>query len=127
MTRPPLPTYLEACIALARARMTLLARPSRAHFKAGSAGSEASAAQIELVARTISAAARRLPFRTECYEQALAARAMLARRGARSTLHFGSGKKDGDLTAHVWLSSGGHIVVGAQQAANHVELAQSPE
>lgn len=127
MKRPPLRAYLEACLALARARATLLARPSKSHFSASVGGTPASDAQIVLIHRTLTAASRRLPFRTLCYEQALAARTMLARRGLSSRLHFGTGKADGDLTAHVWLTSGERMVVGAQEAARHVELARSPE
>lgn len=127
MKRPPFSVYLEACMALAMARMALLARPSKTHFSASVGGAPASEEQVALIHRTLTAASRRLPFRTLCYEQALAARTMLARRGLASRLHFGTGKTDGDLTAHVWLTSGERIVVGADEAARHIELARSPE
>ena len=127
MTRPPLVHYAEACIALLRARLVLLATPSHRHFAAKVPGRIATDEERNDIARTIAAAARRLPTRALCYEQALAARMMLKRRGLASRLHFGTGKKDGDLTAHVWLTSGDHIVVGAEEAARHIELAASPE
>lgn len=127
MKRPPLSAYIEACAALAKARITLLAQPTKAHFASAISGKVAAPDDRAMVRRTVRAAARRLPFRTECYEQAMAARAMLKRRKLASRLHFGTGKSQGDLTAHVWLTSGDHVVIGEEEAAHHVELARSPE
>lgn len=53
------------------------------------------------------------PWRTRCFEQALAAKMMLKRRRFVSTVFFGV-CKDGDnkLNAHAWLQSCGQIITG---------------
>ena len=128
MRRPTVTSYLEAALALTRARVSVLFKRSKHHFAEKPAfGTAASENEIIEIRRVLAAASRRLPFRTLCYEQALAARSMLAHREISSRLNFGAGKAGGNLTAHVWLTSGDHIVVGEEEAALHVELARSPE
>lgn len=127
MSRPPLPVYLEACAALAVARVKVTWQRSASHFSRSAGGDPATADEIAVIRRTIAAAGRRLPFRTKCYEDALAAQSMLARRGRSSRLHFGGRKSDGALTAHVWLTSGENIVVGGEEAEKFANLASSPE
>lgn len=54
-----------------------------------------------------------MPFRTLCLQQAIAARAMLARRGIGSVLHLGvQGLTGAKLEAHAWLDAGGLAVTG---------------
>ena len=54
-----------------------------------------------------------MPFRTLCLQQAIAARAMLARRGIDSVLHLGVCDPTGTaLEAHAWLDAGGLNVTG---------------
>ena len=61
----------------------------------------------------IGAVAPWMPFRTLCLQQAIAARAMLARRGIGSILHLGVGDPTGTrLEAHAWLDTGGLKVTG---------------
>lgn len=63
----------------------------------------------------IRTAAPWMPFRARCLQQAIAARAMLARRGIGSVLHLGVGDKKGcgtKLIAHAWLDTGGIKVTG---------------
>ncbi len=61
----------------------------------------------------IAAVAPWLPFRTQCLQQAIAARAMLARRGISSVLHLGVGDPTGTkLVAHAWLDAGRLQVTG---------------
>jgi hypothetical protein len=73
----------------------------------------------EVLARVpwaVRAAARRLPFTTTCLVQALAAAAMLQRRGHACSLRFGvrRGGRAGDaLDGHAWLEYQGAIVIGA--------------
>jgi hypothetical protein len=54
------------------------------------------------------------PWRTKCFEQALAAKFMLKYRRMASTVFFGVSKrkKNGRLYAHAWLESGGLTVTG---------------
>jgi hypothetical protein len=60
-----------------------------------------------------------------CFESALALRAMLARRGVGATLHYGIAREEG-LKAHVWLSIGDDVVIGAEEASGFVEVAAFP-
>ena len=61
----------------------------------------------------IGAVAPWLPFRAQCLQQAIAARAMLARRGIGSVLHLGVGDPTGTkLVAHAWLDAGRLQVTG---------------
>ena len=54
-----------------------------------------------------------VPFRAVCLQQAMAARAMLRRRGIASVLHFGAVKQgETRLDAHAWLDAAGVPVIG---------------
>jgi hypothetical protein len=49
-----------------------------------------------------------------CLPRAIAAKAMLARRGCGSAFHLGAGiDPRGGLALHAWLVAGGEVVVGA--------------
>ena len=68
---------------------------------------------IDRVAFAIPRAAARLPWRTTCLVQALAARRWLARQGIESDLKLGARLADQQqLDAHAWLEVDGRIVVG---------------
>jgi hypothetical protein len=57
--------------------------------------------------------ARRAPFKAVCLPQAIAAHAMLARRGIPSAMHFGAAQSsDKPIDAHVWLNAAGVEVTG---------------
>lgn len=63
---------------------------------------------------SVGAVARRLPWPSTCLIEALAADAMLHRRGCRCELLFGvrPPPTHGDLHAHAWLECDGCIVIG---------------
>lgn len=62
---------------------------------------------------SVGAVAPWMPFRTLCLQQAIAARAMLTRRGIGSVLHLGvQGLADTKLEAHAWLNVGMLNVTG---------------
>jgi Transglutaminase-like superfamily len=66
------------------------------------------------VRRAVTTAARNVPWNALCLPQAIAAKAMLARRGCGSSLHLGADlNAQGKLTAHAWLVAGDTVVVGA--------------
>ncbi len=66
------------------------------------------------VRRAVMIAARNVPWNAVCLPQAMAAKAMLARRGCGSSFHLGAGfANEGKLIAHAWLVAGGTVVVGA--------------
>ena len=75
--------------------------------------SQAEADMIFAIRWAVGAVAPWLPFRTLCLQQAIAARAMLERRGIDSVLHLGVRDPTGTaLEAHAWLDAGGLNVTG---------------
>jgi hypothetical protein len=76
----------------------------------------------------VRAAARRLPWRTKCIEQGLALQRMLRLAGVDATLHYGArhDPHSGKLEAHVWVSVGGEVVIGGEEAAGFAEIAAYP-
>jgi hypothetical protein len=65
------------------------------------------------VRKAVITAARNVPWNAVCLPQAMAAKAMLARRGCGSTFHLGAGSDSrGKLIGHAWLVAGDMIVVG---------------
>jgi hypothetical protein len=74
------------------------------------------------VSWAIQAVARHLPLGFVCLPQAIAAQAMLRRRGLPTTLYFGVAfdqKKKNHLNSHAWLRSGDKIVTGENQIRGH--------
>lgn len=81
-------------------------------------------AAIADIRRAVRAAAARLPNRPLCFPQAVAAQAMLRRRGVPSTVCYGVNTGAGQgLSAHVWLVAGADGVVGQGLAAQFPLLA----
>jgi hypothetical protein len=77
------------------------------------------------VRQAVTIAARNVPWKAVCLPQALAAKAMLARRGCGSAFHLGATfDPDGKLIAHAWLVAGGKIVVGAAGSAGMAPLSR---
>jgi hypothetical protein len=63
------------------------------------------------VRTAVAVAARNVPRNAVCLPQAMAAKAMPARRGRGSSFHLGAGfDTRGKLTAHAWLVAGGKVV-----------------
>lgn len=111
----------EAIAALAIARVALACVPfSRIAAWLGTAGAESPATvtpeqaqAAEAVGWAVSALARRVPWDGRCFAQALAASAMLRRRGVDGTVSFGvcEGASAG-FEAHAWLRVGTRMVTG---------------
>jgi hypothetical protein len=84
----------------------------------------AGAVPVERVRRAVRVASRRVPWPSRCLAQALAARAMLQRRGIRTTLVLGVAKGvEGDFEAHAWLRCGEHVVTGGDGIERFTVLA----
>lgn len=65
------------------------------------------------VANAIARAGSRVPWRSDCLVQALAARRWLAREGLRSDLFVGvRGTTSNAVEAHAWLKCGDRVVTG---------------
>ena len=111
----------EACLYLVNARIqtstlpfqritrtldTALADPPRPL-------SPAQQSVVSDLASAVQQAARHLPIKLLCLQQAIAAKRMLARRGIPGTLYLGTQRdQEGQLSAHAWLSSGTTSVTG---------------
>ena len=88
-------------------------------------------AETELVAWALSAAARRLPWRTDCLIQAIAAKRWLDRKRIRSTFHIAAQGRQGDgtadhdrLSAHVWLEVDGRPITGGDQSPDMISFSE---
>ena len=106
-------------MALARAAMALVPFRRIAAWL-GAPGIEsprtAASGQIQLaqeIGWAIGCVARRVPWDGRCLAQALAATAMLRRRGLDGTVSFGADHgQSGELIAHAWLRFGPCMITG---------------
>ena len=125
---------LEAAVYLLAARFAirvipfrwltrLFERPPRGP---GIQGSARAAARQE-VRRAIVRTSPRLPGRTMCFPQAVAAQAMLRRRGVGTVIFCGaaSARRDG-LSVHVWCKDGDIGVTGYPVGRQFTELVRYP-
>lgn len=119
----------EAFAAVAAASLAIRLAPFR---KVGAYASRpprvsrsAAPGEIARLRRAVLAWRRRAPWRIVCFQQALALQILLRRRGVASVLHYGIAQEDA-LKAHVWLSVGGEVVVGGEEASRFTEIAQFP-
>jgi hypothetical protein len=70
---------------------------------------------------------RRVPWKAVCFQRGLAAHIMLRRRGLNSILHYGVARKEEEgLSAHVWVSLDGTILLGGREAPDFICLATFP-
>ena len=78
---------------------------------------------LQRIGFAIRAAANNVPWRSDCFPQAIAARKMLARNGCASTIHLGVEKAGAHAIAgHAWLTCGENIVTGGEQLDRYVEI-----
>ncbi len=84
-------------------------------------------ASLARIGWAVEAAARRVPWRTVCFQKGLAAHWMLRRRRIASTLCYGVRQSaDKGVEAHVWVVSGDHEVIGCEIADQFGEVARFP-
>lgn len=126
----------EAALSLLSARIALLVVPfPRLAARWGTllpvgdpqlapaAPTDEAAATARAIGWAVTATASVMPFKAVCMQQAVAARAMLARRGVASVLHYGAGRDaTGALVAHAWLDAAGVKVTGYPVAAGIAEI-----
>ena len=77
----------------------------------------------------VQAVSRRLPGRNACLVQALAAQAMLRRRGFVSDLRIGVAGRDPDgaIKAHAWVEYQGNVIVGEIADLSSYSVLASPK
>lgn len=79
--------------------------------------------EVPRVVWAIECAAARPWMNALCLPQALAAHAMLRRRGLASRLCLGVARENGLLTAHAWVEIGNSKIVGGVESARYTHLA----
>jgi hypothetical protein len=67
---------------------------------------------VRRVARIVPVAARRVPWRSDCLVQAIAAQNWLAAAGVAGQIVIGVDRAGSDLESHAWLQVGETIVTG---------------
>ena len=115
----------EAAVLLAGARVTVVLLPFRVlarrlGVRRAESPVTATASDVELrrIGWAIRAIARRTPWRGECLEQGLAAKAMLRRRRIPNTLYLGVAREETGVAAHAGVRSGMfHVTGGADVGA----------
>ena len=77
----------------------------------------------ERVGFVVRAAANNVPWRSDCFPQAIAAREMLRRRGCASAIHLGVDKVDEkNIAGHAWLTCGDTVVTGGETMDRYFEV-----
>ena len=134
VSRRELVHFAEAACALTVAWAAIKILPFRMLMRTtniGRAPDERSVADLNAVMvevrRAIKRAARRLPWTIVCFPEALAAHWMLRRRGAPSQVHYGLRPSVEKLSAHVWVTLAGEIIVGEEQDDPHTCVAVFPQ
>jgi hypothetical protein len=110
----------EAAIALAIVRLTLLLVPFRWYVRWLRRGGsrDTDLAMASRIGRAVRIAARNVPWTAVYLPQAMAAKAMLARRGYGSALYVGiMPSTDPATRLHAWLEIDGSVVAGGARSA----------
>jgi hypothetical protein len=128
---PPPPALLaEAGVNILAASLAIRLVPFRTLAERLSRGGKGQAGvdaeTVYWLQRALLAWAKRLPWRVMCFEQGLAAFALLRRRGLAATMHYGAATIGDELKAHVWVTSGKTEVVGCENKEDFGLLARFP-
>jgi hypothetical protein len=122
-------TIAEAGLALAAASAATRLLPFKRYIGLGARPlRRVSPAGGDDTARIVDALGRRAPFRAVCLQRGIALQWMLRRRGIDAILHYGvrMPKEGKAITAHVWVSVDGTIILGAPQHDEYTEVARYP-
>lgn len=116
----------SAVLTIASAAIAFLS--FRRAIRLGSAPLGARTGSVDDVVWAVEAAAKRLAWRTLCFEKGLAVQRLLRRRGFPAVLHYGArhNPQNGALEAHVWVSVDGAVVIGGDNMAGFAEVAAYP-
>jgi hypothetical protein len=118
----------EAAAMLALARLIVVIVPFRylvPWFRRAPETHSCNEVLLLRVGKAVTTAAHNVPWNAVCLPQAMAAKAMLARRGNGSSFHLGAGfDEQGKLIAHAWLVVRGTVVVGAAGISGVTPLAR---
>jgi len=113
--------FTEAWLLLAFARAMLILLPfkriapllGRVNEEVPTDDSDGNKAVLKNIQVAILRGSRYSPWRTKCFEQAIAGKVMLKKRGIKGTLYLGVFKDQANkLRAHSWLKAGDMVVTG---------------
>ena len=117
---------LRAAYWLAISRMWLVAVPFKKlaqRLDTNLGRSDADPELLERVSSAVKMASNNVPWRSDCFPQAIAACRLLRRYGYSSTIHLGVDKTGrGDLLAHAWLTCGETVVTGVETMDRYSEI-----
>jgi hypothetical protein len=120
--------FLRAVGWLGVARVMLLLMPfqrlaERLSAPAGAAVAAPDAETLRRIGFAVSAAANNVPWRSDCFPQAIAASKLIKSDGYLSTIHLGVAKAGkGELAGHAWLTCGGTVVTGGADLDRYTEV-----
>jgi hypothetical protein len=78
---------------------------------------------LRRVGFAVGAAANNVPWRADCFPQAIAARMLLRHRGHASKIHLGVEKSgEGSIAGHAWLTCGDVVVTGGEELDRYTEM-----
>ena len=121
--------FAAAWLALVVARLAIRLLPFRAIVRTlrwGRAESVTDERPGFELARAVRRAAARVPWRTVCLDQGLAAHWLMRSRGIPSIFHYGIDPAGRELSAHVWVSLRDRILIGEDEADRHARVASFP-
>lgn len=120
----------KAAVVLTTASAAVACLPFRHAIALGGVplGKSKRATSVADIVWAVGAWSRRMPWRTQCIEQGIAAQRLLRSAGIDARLHYGARHKneDGTLEAHVWVSVDGVAVIGEDAAGDFAEIASYP-
>ncbi len=118
----------EAALMLAFARVAVRLLPPARIFAWANRPQRRSrrfaADQARWVAWSIDTMSAKPWIKASCLVSALAAHAMLRRRGIASRLCLGVARDEGAVAAHAWIEVGQDVIVGAAEAVRFTRIAQ---
>jgi hypothetical protein len=127
---------VEAGVWLGLARLAILVLPFRwialglgKHMTQSAVESGLTPPEVlDRISWAVSNASHYLPWKSTCLVQAIAAKAMLKRRGVPSTLYLGVAKNgETQLQAHAWLRCEDRILAGQQGMENYFVISTFAE
>jgi hypothetical protein len=81
---------------------------------------------LERVGTAVAAAANNVPWRSDCFPQAIAAFMLMKHFGYDATIHLGVEKPGDELLGHAWLTSGDAVIVGGDELDRYTEIHRLP-
>ena len=128
LKRPDKWLLLRAMGWLAYARLLLVVMPfdrlaARLSAKGNDLSAQPDREYLGRISFAVSAAANNVPWRSDCFPQAIAARMLLKRQGYKSTIHLGVEKTSPDAVAgHAWVTCADVVVVGGEDLDRYTEM-----